>query len=80
GSIPEPEGQKLRVVGNPPYNISSPLLFHLAEFAHLVEDQHFMLQKEVVERMVAEPGTKAYSRLTVRLQGRYEMAMLYVVP
>ncbi|WP_137174576.1 16S rRNA (adenine(1518)-N(6)/adenine(1519)-N(6))-dimethyltransferase RsmA [Massilia sp. HP4] len=80
GSIPVPEGQKLRVVGNLPYNISSPLLFHLAEFAHLVEDQHFMLQKEVVERMVAEPGTKAYSRLSVMLQWRYDMAMLFIVP
>ena len=80
GSIPVPEGQKLRVVGNLPYNISSPLLFHLAEFAHLVEDQHFMLQKEVVERMVAEPGTKAYSRLSVMLQWRYDMALLFIVP
>ena len=80
GSIPVPEGKKLRVVGNLPYNISSPLLFHLAEYAHLIEDQHFMLQKEVVERMVAEPGTKAYSRLSVMLQWRYDMAMLFVVP
>jgi 16S rRNA (adenine1518-N6/adenine1519-N6)-dimethyltransferase len=80
GSIPVPEGSKLRVVGNLPYNISSPLLFHLAEFAHLVEDQHFMLQKEVVERMVAEPGTKAYSRLSVMLQWRYDMSMMFVVP
>jgi 16S rRNA (adenine1518-N6/adenine1519-N6)-dimethyltransferase len=80
GSIPVPEGAKLRVVGNLPYNISSPLLFHLADFAHLVEDQTFMLQKEVVERMVAEPGTKAYSRLSVMLQWRYDMAMLFVVP
>jgi len=80
GAIPVPEGQKLRVVGNLPYNISSPLLFHLAEFAHLVEDQHFMLQKEVVERMVAEPGTKAYSRLSVMLQWRYDMAMMFIVP
>jgi 16S rRNA (adenine1518-N6/adenine1519-N6)-dimethyltransferase len=79
-SIPVPEGKKLRVVGNLPYNISSPLLFHLAEFAHLVEDQHFMLQKEVVERMVAEPGTKAYSRLSVMLQWRYDMSMMFVVP
>ncbi len=80
GTIPVQEGQKLRVVGNLPYNISSPLLFHLAEFAHLVEDQHFMLQKEVVERMVAEPGTKAYSRLSVMLQWRYDMAMMFIVP
>lgn len=80
GSIPVPEGQRLRVVGNLPYNISSPLLFHLADFAPLVEDQHFMLQKEVVERMVAEPGTKAYSRLSVMLQWRYDMDLLFIVP
>lgn len=79
-SIPVPAGQKLRVVGNLPYNISSPLLFHLAEFAPLVEDQHFMLQKEVVERMVAEPGTKAYSRLSVMLQWKYDMELLFIVP
>jgi 16S rRNA (adenine1518-N6/adenine1519-N6)-dimethyltransferase len=80
GQIPVPQGRKLRVVGNLPYNISSPLLFHLAEFAHLIEDQHFMLQKEVVERMVAEPGTKAYGRLSVMLQWRYDMALLFIVP
>lgn len=79
-SIPVPEGQKLRVVGNLPYNISSPLLFHLAEIAPLVRDQHFMLQKEVVERMVAEPGGKAYGRLSVMLQWRYHMELLFVVP
>ena len=80
GQIPVPEGQKLRVVGNLPYNISSPLLFHLAEFAHLIEDQHFMLQKEVVERMVAEPGSKVYGRLSVMLQWRYDMSLLFIVP
>ena len=80
GSIPVPEGKKLRIVGNLPYNISSPLLFHLATFAPLVQDQHFMLQKEVVERMVAEPGSKAYGRLSVMLQWRYQMALLFVVP
>jgi 16S rRNA (adenine1518-N6/adenine1519-N6)-dimethyltransferase len=79
-SIPVPAGQKLRVVGNLPYNISSPLLFHLAQYAPSVEDQHFMLQKEVVERMVAEPGTKAFSRLSVMLQWLYDMEMLFVVP
>ncbi len=80
GSIPVPEGQKLRIVGNLPYNISSPLLFHLATFAPLVKDQHFMLQKEVVERMVAEPGSKVYGRLSVMLQWRYDMSLLFVVP
>ncbi|MBV7538886.1 16S rRNA (adenine(1518)-N(6)/adenine(1519)-N(6))-dimethyltransferase RsmA [Duganella sp. sic0402] len=79
-SIPVPEGQKLRIVGNLPYNISSPLLFHLATFAPLVQDQHFMLQKEVVERMVAEPGSKVYGRLSVMLQWRYDMSLLFVVP
>jgi 16S rRNA (adenine1518-N6/adenine1519-N6)-dimethyltransferase len=80
GQIPVPEGQKLRVVGNLPYNISSPLLFHLADFAHLIEDQHFMLQKEVVERMVAEPGSKVYGRLSVMLQWRYDMTLMFIVP
>jgi 16S rRNA (adenine1518-N6/adenine1519-N6)-dimethyltransferase len=79
-SIPVPAGHKLRVVGNLPYNISSPLLFHLAQYAPVVEDQHFMLQKEVVERMVAEPGTKAYSRLSVMLQWLYDMELMFVVP
>ncbi|NUT60011.1 16S rRNA (adenine(1518)-N(6)/adenine(1519)-N(6))-dimethyltransferase RsmA [Herbaspirillum sp. C9C3] len=79
-SIPVPQGRKLRVVGNLPYNISSPLLFHLAEIAPNVQDQHFMLQKEVVERMVAEPGGKAYGRLSVMLQWRYHMELLFVVP
>ncbi|MYN21089.1 16S rRNA (adenine(1518)-N(6)/adenine(1519)-N(6))-dimethyltransferase RsmA [Rugamonas sp. FT107W] len=80
GSIPVPAGRKLRVVGNLPYNISSPLLFHLAAFAPQVQDQHFMLQKEVVERMVAEPGSKTYGRLSVMLQWRYDMSLLFVVP
>ena len=79
-SIAVPPGRKLRVVGNLPYNISSPLLFHLAEIAPLVQDQHFMLQKEVVERMVAAPGSKTYGRLSVMLQWRYAMSLLFVVP
>jgi 16S rRNA (adenine1518-N6/adenine1519-N6)-dimethyltransferase len=79
-AIPVPEGKKLRIVGNLPYNISSPLLFHLAEFAPRVQDQHFMLQKEVVERMVAAPGSKVYGRLSVMLQWRYHMDLLFVVP
>lgn len=72
--------RRLRVVGNLPYNISSPLLFHLAKYAPLVIDQHFMLQKEVVERMVAEPGGRDYGRLSVMLQWRYQMALLFIVP
>ena len=78
--IPLEAGQKLRVVGNLPYNISSPLLFHLTQFAPMVQDQHFMLQKEVVERMVAEPGSKVYGRLSVMLQWRYRMGLMMVVP
>ncbi len=75
-----PAGRKLRIVGNLPYNISSPLLFHLAQFVGQVHDQHFMLQKEVVERMVAEPGSKEYGRLSVMLQWRYQMELLFIVP
>ncbi len=72
--------RKLRIVGNLPYNISSPLLFHLAQYAPQVIDQHFMLQKEVVERMVAEPGGRDYGRLSVMLQWRYRMELLFIVP
>lgn len=78
--IPVPAGRKLRVVGNLPYNISSPLLFHLAQFVPVIQDQHFMLQKEVVERMVADPGSKAYGRLSVMLQWRYRMGLMMTVP
>lgn len=63
----------LRVVGNLPYNISTPILFHLLPSASQVTDQHFMLQKEVVERMAAAPGSKAYGRLSVMLQWRYDI-------
>ena len=70
----------LRVVGNLPYNISSPLLFRLMEFAERVIDQHFMLQKEVVDRMVAPPGSKTYGRLSVMLQVRYRLTKLFDVP
>ena len=73
-------GQKLRVIGNLPYNISSPILFHLLPCASHVVDQHFMLQKEVVERMVATPGNKDYSRLSVMLQWRYDMESVVDVP
>ena len=79
-SLPATPERKLRVVGNLPYNISSPLLFHLAQIAPQVHDQHFMLQKEVVERMVAAPGSKTYGRLSVMLQWRYHMDLLFVVP
>ncbi|GAB3627169.1 16S rRNA (adenine(1518)-N(6)/adenine(1519)-N(6))-dimethyltransferase [Pandoraea terrae] len=70
----------LRIVGNLPYNISSPLLFHLMRFAAVVRDQHFMLQNEVVERMVAAPGSSDYSRLSVMLQYRYWMDKVMDVP
>ncbi|HJU72008.1 MAG TPA: 16S rRNA (adenine(1518)-N(6)/adenine(1519)-N(6))-dimethyltransferase RsmA [Paucimonas sp.] len=79
-TIPVAPGRKLRVVGNLPYNISSPLLFHLTQIAPQVQDQHFMLQKEVVERMTASPGGKAYGRLSVMLQWRYRMELMFVVP
>ncbi len=72
--------QRMRVVGNLPYNISTPILFHLLGFAHLVQDQHFMLQKEVIDRMVASPSTSAYGRLSVMLQWRYAMEDMLDVP
>jgi 16S rRNA (adenine1518-N6/adenine1519-N6)-dimethyltransferase len=70
---------QLRVVGNLPYNISTPILFHLLEHVGVVKDQHFMLQKEVVERMVAVPSTAHYGRLSVMLQWRYDMEMVLLV-
>jgi 16S rRNA (adenine1518-N6/adenine1519-N6)-dimethyltransferase len=71
---------RLRVVGNLPYNISSPILFHLLQYVRHVEDQHFMLQKEVVDRMVAAPATSDYGRLSVMLQWRYAMENVLFVP
>jgi 16S rRNA (adenine1518-N6/adenine1519-N6)-dimethyltransferase len=71
---------KLRVVGNLPYNISTPILFHLLGFVDGVEDQHFMLQKEVIDRMVARPATSDYGRLSVMLQWRYAMENVLFVP
>jgi len=79
-ALPRPAGQKLRLVGNLPYNISTPILFHLLPAAGVVEDQHFMLQKEVVERMVAAPGGKDYGRLSVMLQWRYDLESVLDVP
>lgn len=73
-------GHDLRIVGNLPYNISTPLLFHLMNFAAHIRDMTFMLQKEVVDRMVAEPATEAYGRLSVMLQYRHEMDKLFDVP
>jgi len=71
---------KLRIVGNLPYNISTPILFHLLQSVDHVADQHVMLQKEVVDRMAASPGRKDYGRLSVMLQWRYDMEPLLAVP
>ena len=71
---------KLRVVGNLPYNISTPILFHLLRYVASIEDQHFMLQKEVIDRMVAPPATGDYGRLSVMLQWRYAMEDVLFVP
>lgn len=72
--------QKIRVVGNLPYNISTPILFHLLDYVDHIEDQYFMLQKEVIDRMVAPADSSDYSRLSVMLQWRYEMANILFVP
>ena len=80
GALAQRLGGPIRVVGNLPYNISSPILFHLIAAAPHVVDQVFMLQKEVVDRMAAAPGTKAFGRLTVMLQWRYEIEHLFDVP
>lgn len=85
GRLCAPEGggaatRKLRIVGNLPYNISTPILFHLLDHVAVVQDQHFMLQKEVIDRMVAAPGSSDYSRLSVMLQWRYAMANVLFVP
>ena len=73
-------GGDLRLVGNLPYNISTPLLFHLASYVGIVNDMHFMLQKEVVERMVAVPGDTDFSRISVMLQYRFHIEWLIDVP
>jgi 16S rRNA (adenine1518-N6/adenine1519-N6)-dimethyltransferase len=73
-------GPQLRVVGNLPYNISTPLLFHLARYAAALRDIHVMLQQEVVQRMVAAPATSNYGRLSVMLQYRFEMTHVLSVP
>ncbi len=73
-------GGNLRIVGNLPYNISTPLLFHFAQYAEFVRDMHFMLQKEVVDRLVAAPGGSDYGRLSVMLQYRFDMERLFLVP
>jgi 16S rRNA (adenine1518-N6/adenine1519-N6)-dimethyltransferase len=75
-----PKGRKLRVIGNLPYNISSPLLFHLLEFHSQIKDMFFMLQKEVVERICATPNNKSYGRLSVMIQAHCEATMMFSVP
>ncbi|OOZ35385.1 16S rRNA (adenine(1518)-N(6)/adenine(1519)-N(6))-dimethyltransferase RsmA [Solemya velesiana gill symbiont] len=71
------DGNLLRLVGNLPYNISTPILFHLLEQAHCIEDMHFMLQKEVVDRIAAGPGSKTYGRLSVMIQSRCKVSNLF---
>ena len=73
-------GQHLRVIGNFPYNISTPLLLHLLSYADAIDDMLFMLQKEVVERLAAEPGCKAYGRLSVVVQYLCDVEQLFIVP
>jgi 16S rRNA (adenine1518-N6/adenine1519-N6)-dimethyltransferase len=73
-------GEKLRVIGNLPYNISTPLMFHLLESTSCIEDMHFMLQKEVVDRICAAPGSKQYGRLSVMMQYYCDPELLFEVP
>ena len=83
GSIPKTakgSPKKLRLVGNLPYNISTPLIFHLLENVNIIEDMHFMLQKEVVERMTAAPGSKTYGRLSILVQYLCHAELLFIVP
>lgn len=74
------EGEKLHIIGNLPYNISTPLLFHLLESSHCIADMHFMLQKEVVDRICATPGSKQYGRLSVMMQYYCQGELLFDVP
>ncbi len=80
GALADSAAAPIRIVGNLPYNISTPILFHLLDVADRVQDQHFMLQKEVIDRMVAKPSTSDYSRLSVMLQWRYAMENVLFVP
>ena len=73
-------GRSMRIVGNLPYNISTPLLFHISQFSDQIVDMHFMLQKEVVERMVGVPSSPQYGRLSVMLQYRFHMEHVFTVP
>ncbi|WP_428610320.1 16S rRNA (adenine(1518)-N(6)/adenine(1519)-N(6))-dimethyltransferase RsmA [Sedimenticola sp.] len=73
------DGRPLRLVGNLPYNISTPILFHLLQYADVIQDMHFMLQKEVVERMAAGPGSKTYGRLSVMMQAWCQVESLFEI-
>jgi 16S rRNA (adenine1518-N6/adenine1519-N6)-dimethyltransferase len=73
-------GKNLRIIGNLPYNISTPLLFHLQNFSSSIQDMHFMLQKEVVDRLAAPPNTRDYGRLSVMMQHRFQVTSLFEVP
>lgn len=75
-----PQHEKLHIIGNLPYNISTPLLFHLLSFSHCIADMHFMLQKEVVDRICAAPGSKQYGRLSVMMQYYCQGELLFEVP
>lgn len=79
-NAPHTGEKKLRIVGNLPYNISTPVLFHLLNFRHLIQDMHFMLQKEVVDRIVSTPGNKLYGRLSVMIQTFCNTQALFEVP
>lgn len=74
------EAEQLRIIGNLPYNISTPLIFHLLEFSSHIIDMHFMLQKEVVDRLAAEPGSDAYGRLSIMVQYHCAVTSLFDVP
>jgi 16S rRNA (adenine1518-N6/adenine1519-N6)-dimethyltransferase len=74
------DNEKLRILGNLPYNISTPLMFHLLSYASLIKDMHFMLQKEVVDRICAGPGSKKYGKLSVMMQYYCETELLFDVP
>ena len=74
------DGGQIRLVGNLPYNLSSPILFHALDHAPAIRDMHFMLQKEVVERMAAGPGSKVFGRLSVMLQAYCAVTPLFIVP
>jgi len=76
----ESKVRKLRLVGNLPYNISTPLIFHLLDNVSIIEDMHFMLQKEVVERLTASPNSKAYGRLSILVQYLCHAELLFIVP